>query len=137
MPCLPQTILNSWTLQYLHATAVSPWTAFPTLFRILLNVHLLHALQLDCYCDTDTYNTWLLIKLTPKGVVFSFSFSFFFSDTDTAPANNTRSAAITALAALPASVVVTTIAVAADCQKGGLQQDAWATKLPCSSLSSI
>jgi len=74
MPCLPQTILNSWTLQYLHATAVSPWTAFPTLFRILLNVHLLHALQLDCYCDTDTYNTWLLIKLTPKGVVFSFSF---------------------------------------------------------------
>jgi len=25
------------------------------------------------------YNTWLLIKLTPKGVVFSFFFSFLFS----------------------------------------------------------
>lgn len=48
MPCLPQIILNSWTPQYLHATAVSPWTAFLTLVHILLNVHLLHALQLDC-----------------------------------------------------------------------------------------
>ena len=88
MPCLPQTILNSWTLQYLHATAVSPWTAFPTLFRVLLNVHLLHALQLDCYCGTDT-----------------------------APANNTRSAASTAFAAHSTSALVPTIATAAGCQR--------------------
>ncbi len=111
MPCLPQTILNSWTPQYFHATAVSPWTAFPTLFCILLTVHLLHALQLDCYYDTDT-----------------------------APANNTCSAVVTALAAIPASVVVTTIAVAAERQQvvynkmPGLQNDPTAAGAPFKTL---